>query len=785
MTKRALALLEQMTLAEKVAQLGAVWAHELIDGTTFSATKAAAPLANGTGHITRIAGSTLLRPRAIAEVVNGIQRHLVENTRLKIPAIVHEESCAGFTARDATQFPQAIGLASTFRPELVQRIAEVIRVQMRAVGATQTLAPVLDVARDPRWGRCEETFGEDPYLTSRMGVAYVRGVQGTKLTDGVAATGKHFMGYGLSEAGHNWGPSFIPRREMLERVLPPFEAAIREAGLASVMNGYQENDGVPCGGDKSLLTDLLRGELGFDGVVVADYYTVLCLMAYHRVAGSKAEAGVRALTAGIDVELPVIDCYGEPLQEALEAGQIDISVIDRAVLRVLTMKEQLGLFDTPYVDAGRAAEVFDTAPQRKLAREAAQESMVLLQNRGDVLPLDATSLQRIAVIGPNADSKRHLQGDYHFPTHLEIVFGPITDPGFKLREIDLTAAPLMPGAPTEGADLGAHFTPHVTVLEGIIAAVPPTTKVTHVLGCDLRDASQDGIAEAVAAARAADVAIVVVGGRSGLPNGCTSGEGNDSADVALTGAQAALIQAVAATGTKTVVVLLNGRPLALTNIVDHAPAILEAWLPGEEGGHAIADVLFGRVSPAGRLAMTLPRHSGQLPLYYNHKPSGARSQFYGDYTDMPSAPLFAFGHGLSYSRFEYGDIVLSSQAPGVTETITISASIKNVGARVADEVVQLYVRDMIGSVTRPVRELKGFARISLSPGESKRVSFGLDLRQLAFYDDAMRFGVEPGWLEIVLGASSEDIRQRVAIEVLGEKRTIERSQILPTVVSVE
>lgn len=785
MTKRALALLQQMTLDEKVAQLGAVWAHELIDGTTFSATKAAAPLAHGTGHITRIAGSTLLGPRAIAEVVNGIQRHLLEHTRLKIPAIVHEESCAGFTARDATQFPQALGLASTFRPELVQRIAEVIRTQMRAVGATQTLAPVLDVARDPRWGRCEETFGEDPYLTGRMGVAYVRGVQGTQLTDSVAATGKHFMGYGLSEAGHNWGPSLIPRRELLERVLPPFENAIREAGLASVMNGYQEIDGVPCGGDKALLTDLLRGELGFDGVVVADYYTVLCLMAYHRVAGSKAEAGVRALTAGIDLELPVIDCYGEPLKEALEAGQIDMAVIDRAVLRVLTMKEQLGLLDSPYVDASRAAEVFDTAAQRALARQAAQESMVLLQNCGDVLPLDATSLQRIAVIGPNANSKRHLQGDYHFPTHLEIVFGPIADAGFKLREIDLAAAPLMPGAPTEGADLGAHFTPHVTVLEGIIAAVSPATQVTHVLGCDLRDASQGGIAEAVAAARAAQVAIVVVGGRSGLPNGCTSGEGNDTADIMLTGAQAALIQAVAATGTKTIVVLLNGRPLALTNIVDHVPAILEAWLPGEEGGHAIADVLFGKVSPAGRLAMTLPRHSGQLPLYYNHKPSGARSQFYGDYTDMPSAPLFAFGHGLSYSRFEYGDMVLSSQTPDVADTIAITTNIKNVGARIADEVVQLYVRDMVGSVTRPVQELKGFARISLSPGETKRVSFALDLRQLAFYDEAMRFGVEPGWLEITVGASSEDIRHRVAIEVQGDKRTIERSQILPTVVSVE
>lgn len=782
-TERARALLQQMTLDEKLAQLGAVWAHKVIDGEVFSAEKAAPHLVHGTGHITRIGSTTLFGPRQNAEIINGIQSYLRDHTRLGIPAIIHEESCAGFTARDATQFPQALGLAGTFEPELAQRMGEVIRTQMRAVGATQTLAPVLDVMRDARWGRCEETFGEDPYLVSRMGVAYVRGVQGADLSTGVAATGKHFAGYGMSEAGHNWGPSFITRREFLERVVPPFEAAIREAGLASVMNGYQEIDGVPCGASKQLLTDLLRGELGFDGTVVADYYTVLCLMAYHRIAADKATAAARALNAGIDVELPSLDCYRD-LTEAMEQGQVTADAIDTAVLRVLTTKAELGLLDRSTVDATIAADVFDTPSQRALARHAAVKTMTLLQNRDSVLPL-SPSLKRIAVIGPNADSKRHLQGDYHYPTHLEVVYGPIPDPGFAFRPSDTSAAPLLPGAPAEGVDLSGYFTPHVTVLEGIRAAVSADTVVEFALGCDLRELSTDGFAQAIDVATRADVAIVVVGGRSGLPEGNTTGEGNDAADVTLTGAQAELVRRVAATGTKTVVVLVNGRPLALTNIVDPADAILEAWLPGEEGGNAIADVLFGKESPAGRLPVTLPRHSGQLPLYYNRKPSGGRSQFYGGYSDMPETPLFAFGHGLSYSRFEYGALELSSQTPDATDSLSIHVNVTNVGAREADEVIQLYVQDFVGSVTRPVQELKGFVRASFAPGQSRRVKFDLDLKQLAFYDDAMAYVVEPGWTEIMVGASSLDIRQRVTIETTGPKRVLERALPRPTVVTVE
>ena len=531
-------LLARMNLTEKLAQLGGVWSMSLLEGDRFSEERARRVLANGTGHITRIAAQTTLGPRDSARLVNAVQGFLVEHTRLGIPAIIHEESCAGYTARGATQFPQAIGLASTWEPELVRAMATVIRTQMVAVGARQTLAPVLDIARDPRWGRSEETYGEDPYLASRMGVAYVDGVQGPSMREGVAATGKHFMGYGAPEAGLNWAPSMLPRRELLERILPPFAAAIREAGLASIMNGYQEIDGVPCGASPWLLSDLLRGELGFDGVVVADYFTVQCLMSYHRIAADKGEAAARALEAGLDVELPNLDCFGDPLRAAVEEGRVAEATVDRAVERLLRMKVDLGLFEGACVDADAAPAFFDTAEQRALARDIAVKSLVLLKNEGAVLPFDP-ALGRLAVIGPNADSVRHLQGDYHYPTHLEIVFGPI-----EPDEIgDAAAVPaLQPGEQRDAVDL-ADFFPHTpTILDGIRDVVAANTVVTYERGCSIRGDDRSGFAPAVEAARASDAAIVVVGGRSGLTVGCTSGEAVDRSDVTLSGVQAELLE---------------------------------------------------------------------------------------------------------------------------------------------------------------------------------------------------------------------------------------------------
>jgi len=781
--ERTADLLPRMTRREKVAQLGAVWAASILDHDRFDAEKARAHLAHGTGQVTRIGASTVLRPAQTAAVWNAVQRHLREETRLGIPAILHEESCAGFLARDATQFPQAIGLASSWDPELVERIGDVIREQMLAVGARQTLAPVLDVARDPRWGRVEETFGEDPYLVARMGVAYVRGVQGPSLEHGVVATAKHFMGYGAGEGGLNWAPSQLPRRELLERFLPPFAAAIREAGLASVMNGYQEIDGIPCGASKWLLDDLLRGELGFEGTVVADYFTVVCLLTYHRIVADKSQAAVRSLRAGLDVELPTVDCYGEPLMQAIDRGEIDEALVDRAVGRVLRQKFALGLFENPFVDEAAAASVFDTPAQRALARRAAERSIVLLRNEGDLLPL-SPDVGRIAVIGPSADSRRLLQGDYSYPAHVEIVFGPVVEPGDAAVTGEAERSLLLPGQAGRATDLLDCFPPTVTVLEGIRAAVSPDTRIEVARGCAITGDDTSGIEAAARLAADCEVAIVVVGGRSGLVRGCTSGEANDRADLCLPGVQEELIRAVVATGTPTVVVLVNGRPLALSGFFESVPAILEAWLPGEEGGHAVADVLFGAVSPAGRLPVTLPRAVGQVPLYYNHKPSGARSQFHGDYADLSCQPLLPFGHGLSYTRFTYDAFDVPGRPVTPRETIPISVRVTNVGDRDADEVVQLYVRDVVASVTRPVQQLAGFARVSIPAGESRRIGFQLDPGQLAFYDTEMDYVIEPGEVEIMVGASSADIRQRATIEIVGDVRRLKPREVVPTRVEI-
>jgi beta-glucosidase len=766
---RADDLLGRMSLDEKLAQIGCVWSTSLLaeDGH-LSAARARDKLRHGIGHVTRIAGATVLRPGESATFANAIQKFLREETRLGIPAIIHEESCAGYTARDATCFPQAIGLASTWEPELIEQMGEVIRRQMRAAGAHQTLAPVLDVARDPRWGRTEETFGEDPYLIAQMGIAYVRGVQGPDLSRGIACTGKHFLGYGASEGGMNWAPAHIPRRELLEVYATPFEAVIKEAGLVSVMNSYAEIDGVPLGASRELLHDLLRGPLGFDGVVVSDYFTVATLASYHGVAADEAEAARLALEAGVDVELPALQCYGEPLRQAIEAGRVDVARIDDAVRRLLRLKLRLGLFESPYVDAGAAAAVFDTPAQRRLAHRLAQKSIVLLKNDG-TLPL-AADLRSLAVIGPCAGSVRLLQGDYHYPAHLEVMFG-------EIREGDPSPRPA--GA----VDLAQHFVPMVSVLEGIRRRAAAHTQIVYARGCDVLTASRDGFTEALAVAAAADVAIVVVGERSGLVDGCTSGESVDRAELGLAGVQQQLVEAIVGGGKPVVVVLINGRPLALPWMAEHAAAIVEAWLPGEEGGTAVADVLFGDYNPAGRLPVCLPRAVGQVPIYYAHKPSGGRSQWKGDYVGLSSKPLFPFGHGLSFTTFEYADLEVSPAAIGADDTVSIRCRVTNGGARSGEEVVQLYLRDAIGSITRPVQELKGFARIALAPGEAKTVAFEVAADQLAFHDREMRLVVEPGAIEVMVGASCEDIRLRGSFDIVAPGREV-RSRVRTTPVTV-
>jgi beta-glucosidase len=771
-------LLARMTLDEKLAQLGCVWSTQLVADDRFSPARAGELLAHGTGHITRIGAATGLRPAESAAFANEIQRFLIEQTRLGIPAIIHEESVAGLTARDATQFPHAIGLASTWNPALLEALGRVIRAQMLAVGARQTLAPVLDIARDPRWGRTEETYGEDPYLASRLGVAYVRGVQGDDLRHGVAATGKHFIGYGFSEGGMNHAPVHLGARELREVYARPFEAAIREAGLASMMNAYNEVDGLPCAGAAAILDELLRGALGFDGVVVADYYAVVLLYTFHHVAADRGAAARQALTAGLDVELPQLDCYGAPLRDEVRRRGVALALVDRSVRRLLRLKFALGLFEEPYVDAAAAARVYQTPEQRALARRIAQESIVLLKNAGDLLPLDP-NVARLAVIGPCADDVRLLQGDYSYPTHLEIIYKHFT------RQHAADATDILPAAEAVAFHPGPYFVPMVSPLAGIRAAVSPHTTVVYAKGCEIDGSDTSGIAAAVEAARRADVAIVAVGGKSGLMPDCTSGEFRDASNLGLTGVQQQLVEAVVATGTPTVVVLINGRVFALPWIAEYVPAVVEAWLPGEEGGNAIADVLFGAVNPAGRLPVSMPRAVGQVPVYYNHKSGGGRSQMLGDYTDLAATPLFPFGHGLSYTRFEYADLAVTPSHPTPTTALHIALRVANCGARAGDEVVQLYVRDVVASVTRPVKQLAGFVRLHLQPGESRRVRFILDPSQLAFFDADMHFIVEPGAFHLAVGSSADDVRVETTVTLAGTVRALSTAELVPTRVELD
>jgi beta-glucosidase-like glycosyl hydrolase len=764
-------LLDLMTLDEKLAQLGCLWSTAFVSTGTFDPDVVSEKIPNGIGQVTRIGASTGLHPHESAALMNAIQKVAVERTRLGVPVIVHEESTGGFCHRDATVFPQGIGLAATWDPDLVKQVAEVINNQMRAVGARHALAPVLDIARDPRWGRVEETYGEEPVLTGTIGTAYVQGLQSDDLHQGVAATGKHFLGYSMSEGGRNWGPVQLGPRELREVYAEPFAAVIRNTGLATIMNSYASVDGLPCAGSPSILTGLLRDELGFDGTVVADYFSVLQLMTYHHVAATPGEAARLALLAGLDMELPAVDCYGAPLKAEVEAGRMPLEVIDTAVRRVLRLKFQLGLFEHPYVDAAAANAAFQTPEQRALARKAVAASTILLTNDG-VLPLSPI-VKRIAIIGPGVDDERLLQGDYHYPAHLEMIYAApahVEAEGLLLPQAGGSYTP------------GPYFTPHVTPLAGLRAALGKDVEVRSARGCDVLDEDRSGFAEAIEVARNADVAIVVVAGRSGLLRPVTVGEGNDATSLDLTGVQQELIEVIATTGTPLVVVVLSGRVHTLASIARRANALLQVFPPGEEGGNGLADVLTGKVNPSGRLPVSLPRSVGQVPSHVGHRAGGDRAMFFGDYIDSPTTPLFAFGHGLSYTTFAYSNLTV--QAKSTTESIEVSIEVHNTGEQAGDEVVQLYCRDLIASVARPQRMLLGFARLSLAAGQARRVTFTVHPSRLAFYDPHMHFVTEPGVFTFSIGASSADIRAEQTVTLDGQVAEYRQREVVATKVAV-
>ena len=730
--QRVADLLARMTLEEKVAQLTCLWQTRpqakpqtdfSIDRGDFSPDKASQVMKYGIGQIAR--QRERKGPREGAVFANAVQKWLIEHTRLGIPAILHDEILHGHMAQGSTSFPQPIALSTTWDPEFVSKVFTVAALETRVRGSHQVLGPNLDVAREPRWGRTEETYGEDPYLVSRMAVAVIKALQGPGPGidgDHIIATAKHYAAHGQPEGGTNIAPANYSERVLREVFLPSFKAAVTEAGIMSVMPSYNEIDGVPSHVNKWLLERVLRKEWGFKGYVVSDYYAIPQLMDLHHVAGDKAEAARLALEAGIDIELPDPDCF-RMLVQLVKEGRVSEAAVDKAVMRNLRAKFLLGLFENPYVDPDRAVEVTNSIEHRGLAAEAARRAITLLKNDNNLLPLDRGRLKSLAVIGPNAD-RVHLGGYSDNPGRGVSVLQGITEKvGNKIRVTFAEGCKIT----KEGGDWWAD--------------------TSH-----LSDESADArlIAQAVYVAKAADVAVLVLGGNEDTnKEGWAENHLGDRDSLDLIGHQNDLVKAVLETGKPTIVVLINSGPLSINYIAEKVPAVLEGFYLGQETGIGIADVLFGDYNPSGKLTVSFPRSVGQLPIYYNRKPTARRGYLY-----TSKQPLFPFGYGLSYTSFEYSNLKVSPAQIGSAGQTKVNVTVTNSGQRAGDEIVQLYIRDLVSSVTRPVMELKDFRRVSLAPGESKTVEFVITPDKLSFLNLNMESVVEPGWFDIMVGTSS-------------------------------
>ncbi len=741
-------LLSRMTIEEKVAQMLCIWGRKksiLYDGDgKLDLNKLGLDLEHGIGQIGRLSdtggGQNAIE---MAKLANALQKYFVEKTRLGIPVIFHEECLHGIAGKDATSYPQPIGMASSFDPDLIEEIYTAIAEDARSRGVHQALTPVVDVARDPRWGRVEETFGEDPYLVAQMGIAAVKGFQGDGRFEDkkrVIATLKHFAAHGQPESGTNCAPVDVSERLLRDTFLSTFKEVFTKANALSVMASYNEIDGVPSHANKWLLRDVLRDEWGFEGFVVSDYYAVTELNVReeaisHSVAKDKMQAALLAVEAGVNIELPDPDCY-PTLVQLVRDHKVDETIIDNLVGSLLKSKFQLGLFDDPYVDPNLVQNERRLERERILALRAARETITLLKNEDSLLPLNLKKNSTIAVIGPNAD--RVMLGGYS-------------------------------GTPK-------YYT---TVLQGIKEKVKNNANVLYSEGCKitiggswnddkvtLPDPEEDrkSIAEAVATARKSDVVILAVGG-----NEQTSREGwnkvhlGDRASLDLFGMQNELVKAIVETGKPVVVLLFNGRPNSINYIQTHVPAILECWYLGQETGGAVADVLFGDHNPAGKLPISFPRSVGHIPCYYNYKPSARRGYLADDIT-----PLYSFGYGLSFTTFRFTNLRLEKSILRTNESTKVLVDVTNTGKRAGEEVVQMYIRDLVSSVTRPVKELKGFKRISLRPGESKTVALPISAEHLSFTDINMEYTVEPGDFEIMVGNSSRDSDLQKLILTVGK-----------------
>lgn len=744
-------LLNRMSLEEKAAQMMCVWnekADKLVDETgNFDPGKAKKSFVDGhgIGQVGRPNDAGGGRDaREMATLTNAIQKFFIENSRLGIPVIFHEECLHGLAAKEATSFPQPVALAGSFNPELVESLYAMTAEETRLRGGHHALTPVVDVARDPRWGRVEETFGEDPYLAGQMGIAAVRGFQGDgefKNKKHILATLKHFVAHGQPEAGMNCAPVNVSMRELREIFLAPFKEVIEKAGVVSVMASYNEVDGVPSHANKWLLRDLLREEWGFKGFIVSDYYAIWELNDRpdthgHFIAADKKEAAALAVRAGVNIEFPEPDAYLH-LVELVQEGALKEEELDELVAPMLYWKFKLGLFDDPYVDPETAALVSGSEKNRVIALQGARESITLLKNENRLLPLDEKKISTIAVIGPNAD--RSLLGGYS------------GKPGINISVL-------------EGIRERAGDDIEVLYSEGCKITIGGSWEADEVVPSDPEEDRRQ-IAEAVKVAGKADVIVLAIGG-----NEQTSREAymlnhmGDRTDLDLIGRQNELIEAMVATGKPVVAFLFNGRPLAVNYLKEAVPAICECWYIGQETGKAVAEVLFGDTNPGGKLPISFPRSVGHLPVFYNHKPSARRGYLFDDVS-----PLYPFGYGLSYTSFKLENIRLDKKTIKPDGRTSVEVEVTNTGDREGSEVIQMYIRDRVSSVTRPVRELKGFKKIWLDPGETQKVKLEITPNSLAFYDIDMNFTVEPGEFEIMVGTSSaKDDLKSVMLEVSRE-----------------
>ncbi|MFC8783989.1 beta-glucosidase [Streptomyces nigra] len=760
------ALIGAMTLQEKIAQLYGVWVGASDQGGEVAphqhdmeeAVDLDALLPTGLGQLTRPFGTVPVDPAIGALSLMRTQARIASANRFGIPALAHDECLAGFAAWGATAYPVPLSWGATFDPSLVRAMAEAIGRDMRSVGVHQGLAPVLDVVRDARWGRVEETIGEDPYLVGSIGTAYVAGLESA----GIVATLKHFVGYSASRAGRNLAPTSVGPRERADVLLPPFEMAIREGGARSVMHAYTDTDGVPSAADEALLTGLLRDTWDFDGTVVADYFGIAFLKTLHGVAADFGDAAGTALTAGVDVELPTVKTFGAPLVEAVTEGRVPEEIVDRALRRVLTQKAHLGLLDPDWspvppaledadlddAEALRGRIDLDRAANRELARRIADQAVVLLGNDG-TLPL--TRPRRIALVGPNAAEPTAVLGCYSFPLHVGVQH-PEFPVGLEL--------------PTLQDTLTAEF---------------PDAEITAVRGTGVDDGDLSGIAAAVEAARDAEVVVAVLGDRAGLFGRGTSGEGCDAESLALPGAQQQLLDALLDSGTPVVTVLLAGRPYALGRAVDESAAIVQSFFPGEEGTRAIAGVLSGRTNPSGRLPVSVPRGAGSQPSTY----LGARLAQVSEVSNIDPTPAFGFGHGLSYTTFAWSDLTVGTGQAATDGEFALSLTVRNTGDRAGTEVVQLYLHDPVASVVQPVQRLVGYTRVPLEPGEARRVRVTVPADVASFTGRDGHRVVEPGELELRLAASSTDARLTATVTLTGPVRRVDHTRRFHAVLTQE